>query len=54
MKQSLASMILRSKKGIIRADIDADTTALSIGAFQLGVATQLRFDPSFDVKKSQH
>ncbi|HET6537854.1 MAG TPA: TetR/AcrR family transcriptional regulator [Sphingopyxis sp.] len=52
VKQSLASMILRGqKKGIIRADIDADTTALSIGAFQLGVATQLRLDPSFDVKK---
>lgn len=52
VRQSLASMILRGqKKGIIRTDIDADTTALSIGAFQLGVATQLRLDPTFDVKK---
>lgn len=52
VKKSLASMIVRGQNaGIIRADIDPDTTALSIGAFQLGVAMQLRLDPALDVKR---
>lgn len=51
VKKSLASMILRGQEaGIIRNEIDPDTAALSIGAFQLGVATQLRLDPMLDVK----
>jgi AcrR family transcriptional regulator len=52
VKQALVLMIERGQTaGIIRADIAPETAALSIGSFLLGVATQLRLDPTLDVGK---
>ncbi|OWQ95096.1 TetR/AcrR family transcriptional regulator [Sphingopyxis witflariensis] len=52
VKKALVLMIERGQKsGIIRTDVDPETAALSIGSFQLGVATQLRLDPTLDVGK---
>lgn len=52
VKKTLVLMIERGQAdGTIRKDVDPETAALSIGSFQLGVATQLRLDPSLDVGK---
>lgn len=52
VKRTLTDMIERGKaNGTIRSDLDTETVALAIGSFQMGIAMQLRLDPSFDVKK---
>lgn len=51
VKKTLGDMIRRGQaSGVIRPDINPDTAALSIGAFQLGVATQRLLDSQFDVQ----
>lgn len=48
---TLRDMITRGQAcGVIHPAINPDTAALSIGAFQLGVATQRLLDPQFDVQ----
>lgn len=52
VKRTLCDMIVRGQaSGVINPHLAPDTAALSIGAFQLGVATQRLLDSQFDVRQ---
>lgn len=52
IKRSLADMIARGQAaGLVDPALDPADTALAIGSFQLGISTQARLDPGFDVER---